>query len=60
MGQLGPSGMQGDRGVSVRPFFLFVLNIPRLPIIYAGNKHLTVFVACVTNIGLIYSAGLTL
>ena len=46
MGQLGPSGMQGDRGVSVRPFFLSVLNIPRLPIIYAGNKHLTVFVAC--------------
>ena len=30
MGQLGPSGMQGDRGLSVRPFFLSVLNIPRL------------------------------
>ena len=31
MGQLGPSGMQGDRGLSVRSFFLSVLNIPRLP-----------------------------
>ena len=54
MGQLGPNGMRGDRGLSVRSFFLCVLSL------YAGNKYLTVFVACVTNIDLIYmySAGL--
>ena len=31
MGQLGPNGMQGDRGLSVRAFLLSVLNVPRLP-----------------------------
>ena len=38
MGQLGPSGMQGDRGPLVRSFFLSVLNIAGLPYTPAANS----------------------